>query len=213
MRPRMTVLAAVTMALGLGLAGCGQQARDADDSVTPGARALSDGPGLSESEIRHEDATTAWAGHYCDAVSNLVHAFSRMPDIDPSSPERTADTSSRLLGVMIDGLDHTVTELDRLERAPIAAGDKLRTSAVTTYNGIRDQAVGAKRQLDAADGEQAQRIAVGSVRAPLEKIGKLNLLDGFNEVSTLRKAATKAPSCQELTSKGSPTISSTAPRS
>lgn len=204
MRPRMTVLAAMTMALGLGLAGCGQQGRDGADTVPPAAQpgAHDKGPGLTAAEVRREDATTVWADQYCGAVSEVVESFSTMPRIDPSSPQRTSRTSSELLGVMIGGLDRTLDGLDRLGDAPVSAADGIRSRAIATYTGIRDRAVGAKQQLDAAKGEEQSKAAISAVRAPLEDIGRLNLLAGFDDVPTLKKAAVRAPACRELTDKG-----------
>ncbi|MFF5991082.1 hypothetical protein [Prauserella flavalba] len=196
MRPRMTVLAAVVLALGgLGLAGCGQP------RTQPGAQqaAESSGPGLTADEVRREDATTAWAGGYCAAVSELVRSFSRMPTIDPTTPQQASRTSSELLGVMIGGLDRTLDGLDRLSRAPLSDGERIKAQAVSRYVGIRDRAVGAKQQLDAATTEEASRAAIGSVRAPLEEIGRVSLLDGFDAVPELKEASLRAPQCKELT--------------
>lgn len=205
MRPRLSVLAAMTMALGLGLAGCGQDGRGQQGTVEPGAeqQQRAEGPGMTEREIRHEDAITTWTDGYCAATTELVTAFSEMPAIDPSTPEQASRTSSELLGVMIGGLDRTVGGLDQLEPAPLAEAEAVKNEAVTTFTGIRDRAVGAKQQLDAASGDEAHRAAITAVRAPLEDVGKLNLLGGFEGIPALRDAMVRAPSCQKLAAEDS----------
>ncbi|WP_307831910.1 hypothetical protein [Prauserella cavernicola] len=170
--------------------------------MSPGSQPAPPGPGLTAEEVRHEDATTAWAGGYCGAVSELVRSFSEMPSIDPSTPQEASRTSSELLGSMIGGLDRTLDGLDRLARAPVADGDRIKEQAVTAYTNIRDRAVGAKQQLDAATTEEASRAAIGSVRAPLDEIGRISLLDGFDAVPELKEASLKAPQCTELTDSG-----------
>ncbi|WP_146770969.1 hypothetical protein [Prauserella muralis] len=173
----------------------------ADGPVAPGAQpqARDDGPGMTAQEVRREDATVAWADDYCGAVSELVQSFSTMPDIDPSTPQRASSTSSRLLGVMVKGLDRTLRQLDGLGPAPVAEGEAIKADAVSTYTGIRDRALGAKQQLDAAVDEEQSRAAISAVRTPLEDIGRINLLNGFDTVPALKKAAAKAPSCRQLT--------------
>ncbi|MEU6643289.1 hypothetical protein ABZ863_12145 [Saccharomonospora sp. NPDC046836] len=199
MRPRMTVLAAVVTAFGLGLAGCGQQSRapqSAEQTPQP------PGPAVSEQQLQRTDAIAAWASGYCGAVSELVRSFSTMPSIDPSTPQRATRTSSELLGVMIGGIDRTLDELDRLGRAPMADAEDLKARAVATYTDIRDRAIGAKELLDTATTPEASTAAIGSVRAPLEDLGRLNLLDGFDAQPELQEASLRAPECRQLTDSG-----------
>ncbi|NIJ10067.1 hypothetical protein FHU38_000411 [Saccharomonospora amisosensis] len=200
MRPRMTVLAAaVVTALASSVTACGQQ-----PTTQPGAQfgATTAGPGMSEEEIRRQDATTSWADGYCRAVSELVVSLSTMPDIDPSSPQRASRTSSELLGVMVGGLDRTIEGLDRLEPAPSRSAEQVKANAVANYKGIRTSALKAKRALDAARDAEASRAAIGSVKGPLERIGRVNLLEGFAGVPELSQAIARAPACRQLTDKG-----------
>ncbi|WP_199431573.1 hypothetical protein [Qaidamihabitans albus] len=196
MRPRSTVLAALVTALGLSLAGCGQQAR-----VPPGEQpeANSRGPGLSAEEARLQSDTTLWADGYCGAVSQLVSSLAQMPSVDPSTPRRASRTSSDLLGVMIDGLERTVVRLEGLGPAPVPGADDVKTKAVRTYTAIRDRALGAKQDLDAAADAEASRAAMSSAEGPLDEIGRLNLLEGFDSIPELKTASLRAPTCRQLT--------------
>ncbi|PRX50543.1 hypothetical protein B0I33_102667 [Prauserella shujinwangii] len=196
MRPRMTVLAAVLTAFGLVLAGCGQQAR-----VTPGTAPESDarGPGLTAGEAQRQQAATSWADGYCGAVSQLVSSLSRMPTVDASTPQRASRTSSELLGVLIEGLQSTLRQLDGLGPAPVPGADGVRAKAVRTYTGIRDRALAAKRSLDSATTTEASRAAIGSAQGPLEEVGRINLLEGFDALADLKTASLRAPACRQLT--------------
>lgn len=157
---------------------------------------------MSAEEMQRQDAVTAWADGYCGAVSELVRSVSTMPQIDPSTPAQASRTSSELLGVMIGGLDRTIERLGRLGRAPIAAAERMKADAVSTYTGIRDRALGAKSQLDAATTTEASSAAIGAVRRPLEEIGRLDLLAGFDTVPELRQARERAAMCLRLTDHG-----------
>lgn len=199
MRPRMTVLAAaVVTALAFPVTACGQQ-----PTTQPRAQfdATIAGPGMSAEEIRRQDATTSWADGYCRAVSELVMSLSTMPDIDPSTPQQASRTSSELLGVMVGGLDRTIESLDRLEPAPSRPAEQVKAKAVANYKGIRKSALNAMRALDAARDAEASRAAIGSVRGPLERIGRVNLLEGFAGVPELSQASVRAPACRQLTDK------------
>lgn len=200
MRPRMPVLAALVTALGLGVVGCGQPSRTAPPAGESAAR--SSGAAMSAEEIQQQDAVTAWADGYCGAVSELVRSVSTMPQIDPSTPAQASRTSSELLGVMIGGLDRTLQRLGSLGRAPVTAAERMKADAVATYAGIRDRAVDAKQQLDAATTTEASTAAIGAVRRPLEEIGRLDLLAGFDAVPELRQASARAGRCLQLTEQG-----------
>lgn len=200
-RPPMTVLAAaVATVLGFSVTACGQQPT-AQPQSQPGETVA--GPGMSAEEIRKQDATTRWADGYCLAVSELVVSLSTMPDIDPSTPQRASRTSSELLGVMVSGLDRTIEGLDGLEPAPLQRAEQVKAKAVATYEGIRQSALNAKRRLDEARNAQASRAAIGSVKGPLDRIGRVNLLEGFAGVPELEQASARAPACKQLTEKSS----------
>lgn len=186
-------------AVGVVLVGCGQAPDPPPAAQSESARAH--GPGLTTGEIHRQDGNTAWTNGYCEAVGELVESVSTMPDIDPSTPQRASRTSSDVLGVMVSGLDRTLDRLNALQPAPSQAAENVRARAVTTYAGIRSSARDAQRRLDAATTSQDSRTALGAARVPLERIGQVNLLDGFEDVPELAQASLRAPACLELTHK------------
>lgn len=144
-----------------------------------------------------------WANDYCGAVTEVVRTVSDMPTIDPSTARSASRTSSEMLRVVVGGVDRTLDRLESLDQAPSEDAEQIRSRAVTTYTGIRDAAVGAQSELLAADGVRASREALGRVNAPLDRIGDLNLLEGFDSVPELSKAGAHAPACRALTDGGS----------
>lgn len=193
MRARMTVVATVFTATVIALTGCGPRATPAPRQVTS-----SPVPVPSTTVTKTRDAATVWAEGYCGAVTELVSSFSRMPAIDPSTPTLAAQTSSALLGALVDGLDRTLTRLDGLGRPPAPSAENVKADAVRTYTAIRDRAAAAKQRLDDARSPKASRAALGAAQDPLDEIGRVNLLAGFDSAPELRAASRNAPACRDL---------------
>ncbi|EHR63521.1 hypothetical protein [Saccharomonospora cyanea] len=146
-----------------------------------------------------EDRAVTWANDYCGAVSELVRSVSEMPIIDASSPRRASETSGELLKVMVGGLDRTLDRLDNLGAPPVDGAERVRRDAVATYADIREHAQAALSELSAAEGPEASRDAVSSVRKPLDDLGGVDLLAGFDTVPALQEASRQAPACRTLT--------------
>ncbi|WP_197321750.1 hypothetical protein [Saccharomonospora sp. NB11] len=175
-------------------AGCG--AAPTQQSAPPSSA----GPTPTSADVSPRDLTVSWANDYCGAVSELVLSVSEMPAIDASSPRRASETSGELLEVVVGGLDRTVDRLENLDAAPVVGADRVREQALNTYGGIRDRARAVLDELHHAEGVEASRKAVSAVREPLDDIGALDLLDGFDAVPELREASSDAPACRTLTS-------------
>ncbi|SFB09428.1 hypothetical protein SAMN05216266_104303 [Amycolatopsis marina] len=198
MRPRKTLFAALAVSICVTAVGCGErQPQNAEPLEQP------PGPGLTSAEVQREDATTRWAEGYCLAVGELVRSMSTIPMIDPSTTQRATRTSSELLGTMITGLDRTVSRLRDLAEAPVPAGERVRAKAISEYNAIRDRAAAVKQTLDAAAQDPAaSRQAISAAGGPLDEIGKVNLLAGFESVPELATARERAQACRDLTKQG-----------
>ncbi|EIF00815.1 hypothetical protein [Saccharomonospora glauca] len=145
------------------------------------------------------DRAVVWANDYCGAISELVRSVSEMPIIDPSSPRRASETSGELLEVMVGGLDRTLDRLDSLGAPPVEGAERVRRDAVATYTDIREHARAALEELHGAEGAEASRDAVSSVRKPLDDLGGVDLLAGLDTVPALREASKQAPACRMLT--------------
>ncbi|WP_162830272.1 hypothetical protein [Amycolatopsis palatopharyngis] len=198
MRPRKTLLAAVAVGVCVAVVGCGErQPQNAQPLERP------DGPGLTSAEVQREDATTRWADGYCLAVGELVRSMSTIPMIDPSTTQRATRTSSELLATMISGLDRTVGKLRELGAAPVQVGEQVRAEAIADYTAIRDRAAEVKKTLDAAAQDPAaSRQAISAAGGPLDEIGKINLLAGFESAPELATARDRAQACRDLTEQG-----------
>ncbi|WP_216213738.1 hypothetical protein [Amycolatopsis aidingensis] len=203
MRPRSPGLAAVLAAgLCLVLTGCGQQppqAAPAGSAQAPRPTPSSTTAAPGQDRLHRQRATTEWVDGYCTAVSALVDSMSSIPEIDPSTPRKASRTSSELLGVVIGGLDRTLRNLDDLEPSPVPVGDMVKGRAVADYTRIRERAVSAKEQLDAAVRDDTRRAAIDAVDGPLEDLGKVNLLEGIGSTPELAAASKRAVTCRKLT--------------
>lgn len=206
MRPGKTALAALVSVLGLSLVACGQQPQ----RVSPGAEP--DGPGISRGEAEQQAPTVRWADEYCLAVGKLVQSLSTMPAVDPSSTERALQTSSKLLGTMITGLDDTLLQLRRMPRSPVQAGEGVRDAAIETFSGARAKVAAARQRVDATPpGDPAAKEALSAASGPIDEVSKIGLLDGFTTVPELSTASAQAVSCQQLTNHGGPSASLSQP--
>lgn len=175
------------------VAGCGG-APTPDPGEPEGGRRAS-----TTADAPARDAAVTWANDYCGAVSELVLSVSEMPNIDASSPRRASETSGQLLEVVVGGLDRTVDRLESLDSVPVDGADRVRREALSTYGGIRERARAVLEDLSVAESAEASRDAVSAVREPLDDIGALDLLEGFDAVPELREASGHAPACRTLT--------------
>ncbi|TLW92993.1 hypothetical protein FFT09_06005 [Saccharomonospora piscinae] len=173
------------------VAGCAASSPAPRSDVVPS-------PPASAAPPESGDAV-AWADDYCGAMSELVRSVSSMPSVDASSPRRASETSGELLDVMVTGLERTLDRLGGLGAPPVAEAERLRRDAVERYSDIRDRAQNVLDELAAAEGPEARLDAVSAVSAPLDDIGGLNLLEGFDTVPALDRASGEAPSCLRLT--------------
>ncbi|WP_142000150.1 hypothetical protein [Amycolatopsis cihanbeyliensis] len=197
----MAAVVGLATVLCLVLTGCGRQSPEAGPADGQEARRV---PGSttsgapSQERLHRERATTEWVDGYCTAVGALVDSMSSIPEIDPSSPRRASRTSSRLLGAVIGGLDRTLSNLNGLAPAPVPSGDTMKVKAVADYTRIRERAVSAKEQLDAAGRDDARHAAIEAVDGPLEDLGEVNLLEGIGSTPELAAASRRAATCREL---------------
>jgi hypothetical protein len=155
---------------------------------------------LSKDEVARQDMIAQWADGYCVAVGSLVDGLATMPSVDPSTPRRAVQTSSELLGSMINGLDKAVAGLKALPPAPVAGADAVRENMVAEFTGVRVNAAAAKQRLDAAStAPTIDQSTLNAARGPLDQVSKLDVLAGFEAVPDLLTAAARAPVCQQLT--------------
>ncbi len=179
-------------------AGCGSAPPEPRSSSVPSAAQEAPGPKRRAGDEVSE-ATVAWAEDYCGAVSELVRSVSKMPTVDASTVQRASETSGELLQVVVGGLERTLDRLDNLDPPPVEGAEEVRRDAVATYSAIRDRARSVLDELEAAQGPEASRQAVSSVKKPLDEIGELNLLGEFDSVPALSEASREAPACRQLT--------------
>jgi len=178
----------------LTVVGCGQQAHIPSNAESP---EQAHGPGVTADQAQRQEVATRWAAGYCTAVGELVQTLSTMPTVDPAGPEAAVRTSGELLSVMIGGVERTIAELGRLGPAPGSSGDAVRHGVSENLTRIRERAVAAKEKLDDVDPHSDDGLeAIGAVRLPLDELGSLKLLDGFD--SELGTATRRAPSCIDL---------------
>lgn len=193
MRPRGIGVVAVVFGACALLTACGQQNDEAN-----GAHGGEAGAASATAAARQE-ATTRWAVGYCTSTGELVRTLSTMPIVDPATPESAARTSSELLSVMIDAVGGAIDDLSRLGPAPGADGDTARTDVVATLARIRERAVATKAKIDGSEPNSADsREGIGAVQIPLDDLGGIKFLAGFDATPELRAASEQAPSCVDL---------------
>ncbi|HWD07275.1 MAG TPA: hypothetical protein VG674_33030 [Amycolatopsis sp.] len=183
----MTVLAALVTGLGIGLVGCGQQ--------PPVSQTQAGGHVGTASPA---DPAARWADGYCTAVTHLVRTLAGLPTIDPSTPAHASRSSSRLLSSVVDGIDQTVAELDRVGPPPVAGGDKARTDLLDEFSSVRSRADSARERLDTATDAATTERALGDARSTLDDVANLDLLQALNATPALAAAGKRAPGCQQL---------------
>ena len=190
MRPRSTVLAALTTTIAIGFTGCGQPtaqtpARDQGLSVTTG--------------VPRADPAARWAEDYCGAVTHLVRTLASLPVVDPSTPQQASRTSSDLLSSVVGGLDRSLAGLNALGAPPSGAPDTGRKDVIGEFAEIREQAESARRHIEDARGDAtATKDALGQAQATLDRIAALDYLKGVKDAPSLQAAQQRAPSCREL---------------
>jgi hypothetical protein len=188
-RPRRGTPAALTVAFLLAIAGCGH----APQRAAPAREQAAQAP------VPQADPVANWADGYCGAVTHLVRALANLPTVDPSSPERASQTSSALLGSVVDGLDQAVAGLDALDSPPLPAAEQGRRAVADRFAEIRRQADDTRRRLDAVRGDPAAtKEALGDVRTTLDRVSALNFLEGLQGDPALTDAGRRDPTCQAL---------------
>jgi hypothetical protein len=190
-RPRSTVLAALTTTITIGLAGCGQQA-------APQSPARDQGLSVT-TVVPQADPAARWADGYCAAVSSLIRTLASLPVVDPSTPQQASRTSSDLLSSVVGGLDQSLAGLNALGAPPVPAADGGRKDVIGQFAEIRTQAENARQRIDAVRGDaSATKEALGEARATLDRIDALDYLRGLKDVPALEAAQQRAPSCRQL---------------
>jgi hypothetical protein len=190
-RPRSTVLAALTTTLTIGLAGCGQQAA---------TQAPARDQGLSVTTVvPRADPAASWADGYCDAVGHLVRTLASLPAVDPSTPQQASRTAGDLLSSVVGGLDQSLAGLNALGAPPEPAADGGREDVIGQFTEIRTQAENARQRINTVRGDaEATKAALGDARATLDRIDALDYLKGLKDVPVLEAAQQRAPSCGRL---------------
>ncbi|MBB4687750.1 hypothetical protein [Amycolatopsis jiangsuensis] len=187
MRPRWTVFAALATGIGIGLAGCGQQ----PSPTQPRSGGQAD-------TANQADPAARWADGYCGAVNHLVRTLTTLPEIDPSSPQQAARTSSRLLSSVVDGIDQTVSSLDRVGPAPLPGGTAARADLLGEFASVRKRADDVRQRLDSASGTSATKTALGDARSAIDDVARLDVLKGLDATPALSAAGKRASGCQQL---------------
>ncbi|MEA5359260.1 hypothetical protein VA596_06915 [Amycolatopsis sp., V23-08] len=191
MRPRSTVLAALTTTITIGLAGCGQQAATQSPARDQGLPVTT--------VVPQADPAARWADGYCGAVGDLVHALASLPAVDPSTPQQASRTTGDLLASVVSGLDRSLAGLNALGAPPVPAADAGRADVIGQFTEIRTQAENARRRIAAVQGDaQASKAALGEARATLDRLDALDYLRGLENVPALEAARQRAPSCGQL---------------
>ncbi|WP_245633797.1 hypothetical protein [Amycolatopsis jejuensis] len=185
-RPRWTGLAVLATGIGISLAGCGHQ---------PPAEVRSGGHADAAGQA---DPAARWADGYCGAVTHLVRALANLPAIDPSSTAQATRTSSRLLSSVVDGIDETVSGLDRVGPAPLPGGEKARADLLGQFASVRKRADDVRHQLDVANGPDATQTALGDARTAIDAVSRLDVLKGLDATPDLSAAGKRATGCQQL---------------
>jgi predicted small lipoprotein YifL len=190
-RQRLTVFAALTTTIAIGLAGCGQPSavesppRDQDLPAT--------------SVVPQADPATRWAGDYCDAVTHLVRTLATLPAVDPSTPQKASRTSSDLLSSVVGGLDQSLAGLNALGAPPVPSADGGREAVIRQFAEIRAQAESARVRIEHVRGDAAAtKEALGQARAALDRIDALDYLKGLKDIPALAAAEQRAPACRQL---------------
>ncbi|KDN16391.1 hypothetical protein [Amycolatopsis rifamycinica] len=189
MRQRLTVFAALTTTIALGLAGCGQPATEPPPDPDPPLATI----------VPQADPAAKWAGGYCDAVTHLVRVLADLPAVDPSTPQKASRTSSDLLSSVVGGLDQSLAGLHALGAPPVPSADGGREDVIGQFAEIRTEAENARRRIEAARGNAAAtKEALGQAQAALDRIDALDYLKGVRDVPALAAAEQRAPACRRL---------------
>ncbi|GAA3557043.1 hypothetical protein GCM10022222_45890 [Amycolatopsis ultiminotia] len=187
MRPRWSVFAALVTGIGISVAGCGQQ--PAGTQPHPGGQA---------DTASQSDPAARWADGYCSAVNHLVRTLANLPEIDPSSPQQATRTSSRLLSSVVDGIDQTVSGLDRVGPPPLPNAATARTDLLGEFASVRKRADDVRQRLDSASGAAATKAALGDARTTIDAVARLDVLKGLAATPELTAAGKRASGCQQL---------------
>ncbi|MGC7099277.1 hypothetical protein ACPZ19_31775 [Amycolatopsis lurida] len=194
---RLAVTAA-GLACALTLTACGDN-KPADNAAAPPAAPPSAAP---SSPAAADGNTGAWVNEFCGALGPLADLGQlQPPDMKPGDLAGARTAVGDFLGKIEGSVGPVVDDLEKLDKAPMQAGEDAKTSVLELFKPVRDEAKSAKEKLDAAPADDAN--AVKEAATSLQNVGK-----GLQKASTgmssakgtaeVEAAGKDQPNCKKL---------------
>ncbi|KAA9153523.1 hypothetical protein FPZ12_034310 [Amycolatopsis acidicola] len=168
------------LALAFLVAGCGGQAKNAQEE---------NGPAIT------------WSDHVCEVVRAGGVSLSQLPAVDPSAPAKAKDSLVVYLGSLSDALTRLSAGITKEGAPPVNDGQATLDRAMTTLNATKSSVDTAKTKLaTAAVTDQATfEAAVSDASTAFAKLGSTEgPTKDLKDNPELAKAFGKAPNCRNL---------------
>lgn len=194
------VLAALTAAAGLALAGCAADEVPATPAPAPDAAPA---PGPPDQPV--DAATIAWTGTVCGAIAPAVETLRTPPPIDFTNAAATREAYLNYIDATRQEAEQAVQQIQDAGAPPVEGGDELANEVRTQVEDLTEDLTEARAQLERTDPSD-----VGAVGQAVAAVGNLigsvgNSAQAIGEVRVdprLDPAFEQAPECQQLTATG-----------
>jgi hypothetical protein len=181
----------LTAAVGLALAGCGQETALA---TTPATAPAADPTAVSEQAVQ-------WTDSVCGALVPVTESLASPPGFDLTAPAAGRDAYLAYVAQARAATDQALDDIAAAGPAPVDGGQQVTEEVRSDVTELRDDLADARTQLEQADANDAAAIgasvvAAGNiVGAVANSAQALSALDGNPRLDA---AFEQAQSCQRL---------------
>jgi hypothetical protein len=183
--------AVLTAAVGLALAGCGQETALA---TTPATAPAAEPTAVSEQAVQ-------WTDSVCGALVPVTESLANSPGFDLTAPAASRDAYLAYLAQAQAATDRALENIAAAGPAPVDGGQQVTEEVRSDVTELRDDLADARTQLEQADANDpaaigASVVAAGNiVGAVANNAQALSVLDGNPRLDA---AFEQAQSCQRL---------------
>jgi hypothetical protein len=200
-RVRPARRAALALAAVLFVAACGADEVAAPPPPAPASAPVPDtaAPGATAPAV--DEATVAWTGRVCEAVTPVVDTLSTPPPVRFTDPAATRDAYLAYIDSSLQQAEQAAQAVNAAGTPPVEGGDTLAANLREQVEVLKQDLAEARAQLEAVDPDSAAELgaAIAAVGNVLGSLG--NTAQAVGEVSAdprLRAAFEQAPACDQL---------------
>lgn len=157
--------------------------------------------GSSNSANPGPDPAVTWSEQVCKTVQAGGDKLSKVPQVDPSSPQKAKDSLLSYLGVLSDALQSVADGIKAAGAPPVADGQATVDKVIANIADAKQSVESARTKLQQAqvtDTASFQQ-TLGEIGAGMQKFqGAVGPTKDLRANGALNEAFGKAPTCQKL---------------